>query len=67
MLQSKKIQHGIAAFLAATAVGTAFGAGCTNAQVQAVAAGLDFIIRDLQDEEDDDISFGDWLESELND
>jgi hypothetical protein len=52
--------------LAATAAGSVFAGGCSTTQVQAVAAGLDAILRNLQQDEED-VSFGDWLASELSD
>jgi hypothetical protein len=66
MIFSTKWTRRIAAFLAATAAGSVFAGGCSTTQVQAVAAGLDAILRNLQQDEED-VSFGDWLASELSD
>lgn len=62
MMRWKRV---LATFLATAATGTAFAGGCTSDQLQLAAAGIDAILNNLQ--EDEDISFGDWLESEFGD
>jgi hypothetical protein len=42
------------------------GTGCTNDQVNAILAGVQVATTGLSSNQDD-ISFGDWLASELND
>jgi hypothetical protein len=49
------------------AAGTLFGGGCTSEQIQAIAAGLGALAEQLDDDYDDDISFGDWLTDEIED
>ncbi len=53
------------ALAAAGLAGTAFGTSCTTAEINAFLAGVQVVTDQLT--EDDDISFGDWLSSELND
>ena len=48
--------------------GTLLGMSCSSEGVQAVVAGIDAVAQSLsQHDQDDDISFGDWLLSELDD
>ena len=47
--------------------GTLFAASCSSAQIDAVLLGLQVAAETLQAEEDDDISFGDWVRDELED
>ncbi len=47
-------------------VGTVWGTSCSSSQIQAVIVGLEAAANSL-DEEDDDISFADWLADELED
>ena len=62
--------------LIAAYVGTGFCAfgvvttsGCSEEEVSAVLAGVQIIADEIvaADDDDDDISFGDWLSSELSD
>ncbi len=46
--------------------GTVFGTSCSSSQIQALVAGLEAAANTI-DEEDDDISFTDWLVDELED
>lgn len=49
------------------AAGMVFGSGCGSSGLQAVVAGLEAAASQLEQERDDDISFGDWLRDELED
>ena len=46
--------------------GTLFGSSCSSEQIEAVAAGLQAAVSEM-DDRDDNISFGDWLMNELED
>ena len=48
------------------AAGTLLGTACDQQTLDALTAGLEAAAQQLQ-EQDDDISFGDWLESEIED
>jgi hypothetical protein len=50
-----------------TAVLSGTSTGCTEEEVNLALQGARIIVDELTDEPDDDISFGDWLASELND
>ncbi len=52
--------------VAASSAGMLFASSCSTDQLQAVAAGLDVVFASLNDT-DDNITFGDWLLSELQD
>jgi hypothetical protein len=51
--------------LAVAAAG--IGTGCTTAEVNALLAGVQVASTQLVDNQNNNISFGDWLASELND
>jgi len=65
MTTCRELGRRIVVVAAVTAAGTVIAGGCTTEQVRAVAAGIDIVINNL--DRDDDISFGDWIESELAD
>ena len=48
------------------AAGTLLGAACDQQTLDALTAGLEAAAQQMQDQ-DDDISFGDWLEDEIED
>ena len=48
------------------AAGTLLGAACDQQTLDALTAALETAAQQLQDQ-DDDISFGDWLEDEIED
>ncbi len=56
-------------WLSATSSGLVFAAACSSTEVrQAVLAGVEVAADQLlNNSEDDDVSFGDWLSDELND
>lgn len=62
--------YGFRAFVASAGSGLLLAGSCSSAEVkQAVLAGVEVAANDLLNnaQEDDDISFGDWLSSELED
>jgi hypothetical protein len=53
---------------AALSIGLLSGTGCTEAEIEAVLTGVRILADELsQQQEDEDISFGDWLADELSD
>jgi hypothetical protein len=61
----RKLWRGAVALCAA---GTLFGGSCSSDQLNAVAAGFGAVADELSHQQTvDDISFGDWLLSELDD
>jgi hypothetical protein len=63
----KRLFRAVAGF---GAVGVVLGGSCSAAEMQAVVAGLEAVARTLQaveNDETDEISFSDWLVSELED
>jgi len=53
--------------LAALTSGTIFAAGCSDTAVRAVAAGISAAASSINNSRDEDISFADWVISELED
>ncbi len=52
----------------AISVGILTGTGCTDEEVDVVFRGISIVAGELlQDDEADEIDFGDWLASELSD
>ncbi len=52
----------------ALSIGILSGTGCTEEEIDAVLAGITIVADELmQQDEDKDISFGDWLADELSD
>ena len=50
------------------AAGTLFTSSCSSADVEAIVNALEVAAHQLeQQQQDDDISFGDWLRDELDD
>ena len=61
----RKLWRGAVALCAA---GTLFGGSCSSEQLNAVAAGIGAVADELGHQRaDDDITFGEWLLSELED
>ena len=48
------------------AAGTVLETACSTDQVKAVLAGVEVTTNQLEQTQNDNISFGDWLASELN-
>ena len=50
------------------AAGTLFASSCNSADIEAIVNALEVAAQQLeQQQQDDDISFGDWLRDELDD
>ena len=49
-----------------TAAGTVLETSCSTDQVKAVLAGVEVVTNQLDQAQNQDITFGDWLASELN-
>ena len=52
--------------LVAAAGGTVLASSCSTSEVKAVLAGVELVTDQLSNR-DDDLNFGDWLSSELDD
>ena len=63
MRSSKFVRRSVIGLCAAA---TLLGAGCEELALRALTAGLEAAAQQLQDD-DGDISFGDWLSDELKD
>jgi len=50
-----------------TLTGTVFAGGCGSDALSAVVVGLNAAAQSLNDSQDEDLSFGDWLLDELGD
>ena len=65
-----KLHHGersLWRYMAAVcAAGMVFGSSCSSDQIRALTAGLE-AVADTLNEQDDNMSFGDWLLDELED
>ncbi len=56
------------AAVALTAAGVLLGTSCSSSELQAVVAGLEAVAHSFDDNaRDNDITFGEWLLSELDD
>ena len=53
--------------LVLAAGGTVLASSCSTDQVKAILAGVEVATNQLDQARNDDISFGDWLASELDD
>jgi len=45
--------------------GTLMATSCSTEQIQTIVRGIGEIVDDLENEQDDDISFGNWLQEEI--
>lgn len=65
IIRNQRVRIGL---LGLASGGVALQASCTAAEIQALAVGLQAVAGTLaQDQQEDDISFGDWLANEFND
>lgn len=66
MTRQRIVRSALRIMVALGGGGLMFAEACTSEQVQqAIVAGLDTATNQLLNPPDDDISFGDWLASEL--
>ncbi len=58
----------VRAFFAWSVAGTVLATSCSTSQIQAIVAGIETIASALiEEDQTENISFGDWLINELND
>lgn len=53
--------------LVVAAGGTVLASSCSTSDVKAILAGVELVTNQLDNFQNDNISFGDWLSSELDD
>ncbi len=52
--------------LVVAASGTVLASSCSTSEVKAILAGVEVVTDQLENSQNDGISFGDWLSSELD-
>ena len=66
-MQKETLVRNLWRVLAGGLAATTLGTSCSTSELDLARQGIDIVLDRLQDEDDDDISFGDWLLDEIGD
>ena len=66
-MQKETLVRNIWRLLASGLAATTLATSCSTSELELARQGIDIVLDRFQDEDDDDISFGDWLLDEIKD